>query len=376
MLYRTLKTIDYDVSLLGLGCMRFPLKEDDKVDEEQSISMIRRAIDSGVNYVDTAYTYHGGLSEVIIGKALKDGYRERTLVADKLPIWLVKEEADVRRLFDEQMERLDVDCIDMYLVHCIDGEGWETTKKCNVLPILEELKAEGKIGHIGFSFHDEVSLFKEVIDAYDWEFCQIQLNYVDVNFQAGLEGLKYAGAKGIPVVIMEPLKGGRLTDAIPPAIQEIWDEAPIQRPPVEWAFKWISSLPEVSTILSGMSSMEQLNQNLELFAKYDLPVLTDEELARIEKVADLYRSMIKYPCTECRYCQPCPNGVLIPRIIRSYNDWLAFEHNPKLKEEYLTWLDDKEHASNCIKCGACEEHCPQHLPVMQIMDEIVEAFGR
>ena len=376
MLYRKFAKAEKDISLLGLGAMRFPLTADGKVDEAESIRMIRRAIDSGVNYVDTAYTYHGGISEVIIGKALKDGYRGRTLIADKLPIWLVKEEADVRRFFSEQLERLDVDCIDMYLIHCIDKEGWDVTKKCRVIPILEELKAEGKIKHIGFSFHDELSLFKEVVDAYDWEFCQIQLNYVDVHFQAGIEGLQYAGAKGIPVVIMEPLKGGRLTDAIPPAIQALWDEAPVKRAPVEWAFKWVAAQPEVLTILSGMSSMEQLEQNLNLFSRSDLEAVTEKELRTIDQVADLYRTLIKYPCTECKYCQPCPNGVLIPRLIRYYNDWCAYEHNPKLKDEYLTWEDESEHASNCIKCGACEEHCPQHLPVMQIMDEIVEAFGR
>ena len=376
MKYKAFGKTGTDVSLLGLGAMRFPQTEDGKTDEAESIRMVRHAVDSGVNYLDTAYTYHGGLSEVIIGKALKDGYREKAFVADKLPIWLVKEEADVRKFFNEQMERLDIDCIDFYLIHCIDKEGWDVTQKCNVLPILEELKAEGKIGHIGFSFHDDVSLFKEVIDAYDWEFCQIQLNYVDTEFQAGLEGLKYAGAKGIPVVIMEPLKGGRLTDAVPPIIQEVWDEAPVKRTPAEWAFKWVASHPEVAVILSGMSDMRQLEQNLDLFSRDDLPELTDDECAMIQRVADLYRTLLKYPCTECAYCQPCPNGVLIPRIIRYYNDWCIYEHNPKLKEEYLVWQDSSEHASNCIKCGACETHCPQHLPVMQIMDEIVEAFGR
>ncbi len=376
MLYRNFQTTGDKVSLLGLGAMRFPLTDDGKVDEKETIRMIHHAIDSGVNYVDTAYTYHGGTSEVIVGKALKDGYRERTFIADKLPIWLVKEEADVRKFFDEQLQRLDTDCIDMYLIHCIDKDGWKVTKECRVIEILEELKAEGKIGRIGFSFHDDLSLFKEVIDAYDWEFCQIQFNYVDVNFQAGLEGLLYASAKGIPVVIMEPLKGGRLSDAVPPVVQKLWDGAPAKRTAAEWAFKWVASHPEVATILSGMSTMEQLDQNLELFSREDLPVLTDEENALIAQAADLYRTLIKYPCTECQYCQPCPNGVLIPRIIRYYNDWCAYEHNPKLKEEYLVWQDESEHASNCIKCGACEEHCPQHLPVMQIMDEIVEAFGR
>ncbi len=377
MLYRRSEKLDNrSISLLGLGAMRLPREADGKVDEAEAIKMIRHAIDHGVNYLDTAYTYHGGNSEVILGKAVKDGYREKTLIADKLPIWLVKEEADVRRFFEEQLQRLDVACIDMYLIHCINKEGWKVTKDCRVIPILEELKAEGKIGHIGFSFHDDLDLFKEVIDAYDWEFCQIQLNYVDTEFQAGLEGLRYAGAKGIPVVIMEPLKGGRITDALPPAVQAIWDTAPVKRSPAEWAFKWVASQPEVLTILSGMSNMEQLAQNLALCSRGDLPELTEEENRIIGQVADLYRSLIKYPCTECGYCQPCPSGVLIPRIIRYYNDWCIYEHNPKLKEEYLTWQDPEEHASNCVKCGACESHCPQHLPVMSIMDEIVAAFGR
>ncbi len=376
MLYRKFDRVDSDLSLLGMGAMRLPLLEDGSADEAESIRLIRKAIDSGINYLDTAFTYHGGKSEVILGKALKDGYREKALIADKLPIWLVEKEEDTRSYFEKQLQRLDVSCIDMYLIHCIDEDGWDRVNKHKVLPVLEQLRAEGKIRYIGFSFHDELSLFKSVIDAYDWDFCQIQLNYVDTEFQAGLEGLRYAGERNIPVVIMEPLKGGRITDAIPPSVQAIWDRAPVKRPPVEWAFKWVASHPEVAVILSGMSSMEQLDQNLAIFSRGDMSVLTEPELRTIEDVASLYRTLIKYPCTECRYCQPCPNGVLIPRIIRYYNDWLAYEHNPKLKDEYLTWQDQSEHAINCVKCGACESHCPQHLPVMQIMDEIVAAFGR
>ena len=376
MLYRSINNITDKVSLLGVGGMRFPTDSKGNADEAESIRMVRHAIDSGVNYVDTAYTYHDGESEVIIGKALKDGYREKTFLADKLPIWLVKEEADVRKLFDEQMKRLDVDCIDFYLVHCIETDAFKVMKDCNVLPILEELKAEGRISHIGFSFHDHYELFEEVIDYYPWEFCQIQLNYVDVEFQAGLKGLKYAASKGIPVVIMEPLKGGRITDAVPPTIQEIWDSAPVRRTPVEWAFKWVASFPEVLTILSGMSNMEQLEDNIRILSDESMTRVSDEESALIEKVGGLYRKLIKYPCTECKYCMPCPNGVAIPRDIRFYNDWCVYEQNPKLKEEYLTWMAEEEQASSCIKCGKCEDACPQHLPIMSIMDEIVKAFGR
>ena len=375
MLYRSFDGKNNEISLLGLGGMRFPVNDDGSVDEAEAIKMIRKAIDSGINYVDTAYTYHGGTSEVIIGKALKEGYRDKTYIADKLPIWLVKESSDVRKLFEEQLKRLDVDSIDMYLIHCIDKDGWDVTKKCDVIPILEELRSEGKIKYIGFSFHDDYELFEEVIDAYSWDFCQIQLNYVDTGFQAGLKGLKYTASKGIPVVIMEPLKGGRITDALPPAIQGIWDEAPVRRTPAQWAFKWVASFPEVLTILSGMSNMEQLDDNISIFSNNDLPDLTEEELEIIDRVASLYRDLIKYPCTECKYCLPCPNGVLIPRLIRYYNDWCTYEQNPKLKEEYLTWMDPSEQASNCVKCGKCESACPQHLPIMTAMEEIVEAFG-
>lgn len=374
MLYRSMNGVMKPVSLLGLGCMRFPTTDKGDVDVDQSVRMIRHAIDSGVNYIDTAYTYHGGDSEKIVGAALKDGYREKAYIADKLPIWLVKKEEDVRRFFNEQRQRLDVENIDFYLIHCLDEDAWKTVKDCNVISILEELRGEGKIGSIGFSFHDHYPLFEEVIDTYPWEFCQIQLNYVDTEFQAGLKGLRYAASKGIPVVIMEPLKGGRLTDGVPPAIMDIWNEAENKYTPAEWAFSWVAAQEGILTILSGMSSIEQLEQNLALFDEGNMPALSDSDLQIIDKVAEKYHQLIKYPCTECRYCMPCPNGVLIPRIIRYYNDWGAYDHNPKLKEEYHTWLDSSEHASNCIKCGKCEDACPQHLPIMQIMDEVVEAF--
>ena len=244
MLYRNFDRIGQPTSLLGFGAMRFPVTGSGEADEAESIRLIRHAVDSGINYIDTAYTYHGGKSEEIIGKALKDGYREKVLVADKLPIWLVEKEEDTRRFFEQQLQRLDTDFIDFYLIHCIDHEAWEIMAKCHVMQHIEEIKKEGKIGRIGFSFHDDLPLFKEVIDSYDWDFCQIQLNYVDTEFQAGLEGLRYAGERNIPVVIMEPLKGGRLTDSVPAAIQEVWDHAPVKRAPAEWAFKWVASQPE------------------------------------------------------------------------------------------------------------------------------------
>lgn len=375
MHYRTFKKIDEKTSLLGLGCMRLPVDENDNVKEDEAISMIRSAIDSGINYVDTAFTYHGGKSEKILGKALKDGYREKILLADKMPIWIAKDEESMKSIFYKQLERLCTDSIDMYLVHNITKSIWKRAQKLNLMPFLEEMKAEGKIKHIGFSFHDSYEFFEEVVNAYDWEFCQIQLNYMDKDHQAGLKGLKYAAEKGLGVIVMEPLKGGRITDAIPPTVQQIWDSAETKRPPVQWAFKWLASMPEVTVMLSGMSSKEQLEENIKIFSSDDILTITDEETALIDKVSDEYNRLIKYSCTGCNYCMPCPQKLEIPRILRYFNDWNVYEQNPSLKMEYTTWLAPGRHASDCIGCKACEEKCPQSLPIARAMKETSEAFG-
>ena len=259
MRYRTFKKINENVSLLGIGAMRFPETTNGEVDETAAIRIIRAAIDSGINYVDTAFTYHGEKSEIVVGKALKNGYRERVLLADKMPIWLAKDEVHMRELFNIQMKRLDVDCIDMYLIHSVSQDNWKRAKELKLLTFLEEMRAAGKIRYIGFSFHDSYELFQEVLDAYTWDFCQIQLNFMDKELQAGVKGLQLASEKDLGVIIMEPLKGGRLTSNIPPDIQSIWDSADVRRPPAEWSFKWLAAMPEVTLILSGMSSEEQVN---------------------------------------------------------------------------------------------------------------------
>ena len=243
MLMKKFNGLDRENSLIGMGVMRLLEDEKGKVDTNEAIRLLRYAIDNGINYIDTAYTYHGGMSEKIVGMALKDGYREKVILADKMPTWLLKSEEDAAGYFDKQLERLDVDCIDMYLIHNIIPANWKKTLKYNLLNFLDEKKAEGKIGHIGFSFHGELDLFKEVIDAYPWEFCQIQLNYLDKDSQAGLEGLEYARERGIDVIVMEPLKGGRISDKVPPSVQAIWDDAKARgvvsgdRTAAEWAFK-------------------------------------------------------------------------------------------------------------------------------------------
>lgn len=375
MQYRTFKKLDREVSLLGMGAMRLPETEDGQINEPEAIDIIRSAIDAGINYVDTAFGYHNGKSEGLVGKALRDGYREKVLLADKMPIWLAKDEDHMKEMFQTQLERLDTDYIDMYLVHSVNKPNWKRIKKLNLMPFLEEMKAAGKIKHIGFSFHDSYELFEEVLDSYPWEFCQIQLNYMDKDIQAGVKGLKLAAEKGLSVIIMEPLKGGKLTTGIPPTVQELWDNAPVKRTPAEWGFKWLANMPEVTLILSGMSSREQLQQNIATVSAADLNVLSDEERELIDKVSDEYNRLIKYSCTGCEYCLPCPQKLKIPDLIDTLNEWNIYGQNPATKMEYVEWVPNGRHASDCISCKACEKKCPQGLPIAQIMKETAETFG-
>ena len=375
MQYRTFKKLDREVSLLGMGAMRLPETEDGQINEPEAIDIIRSAIDAGINYVDTAFGYHNGKSEGLVGKALRDGYREKVLLADKMPIWLAKDEEHMKEMFQTQLERLDTDYIDMYLVHSVNKPNWKRIKKLNLMPFLEEMKAAGKIKHIGFSFHDSYEFFEEVLDSYPWEFCQTQLNYMDKDIQAGVKGLKLAAEKGLSVIIMEPLKGGKLTTGIPPTVQELWDNAPVKRTPAEWGFKWLANMPEVTLILSGMSSREQLQQNIATVSAADLNVLSDKERELIDKVSDEYNRLIKYSCTGCEYCLPCPQKLKIPDLIDTLNEWNIYGQNPATKMEYIEWVPEGRHASDCISCKACEKKCPQGLPVAQIMKETAEIFG-
>ncbi len=376
MKYRTIGKTGEKISLLGFGAMRLPVINGDngKVDVAEAIRMIRSAIDQGVNYVDTAYVYHNGLSEVAVGKALKDGYRDKVFIADKLPIWLAKNEEDIERFFHTQLERLDVDCIDMYLIHSLESKSWKHTKKLNTIAHLEKKKAEGKIKYIGFSFHDEYEVFEEIINAYSWDFCQIQLNYMDADFQAGVKGLKLAASRGIPVVIMEPLKGGKLTDVLPRSIKDYWSGAPVQRTPAEWALRWVADFPEVLTILSGMTAMEQVLENIRIMNDAEPNSLTEKEHEIIKNVADEYNKLIPYSCTACRYCMPCPVNINIPNIIERYNDYHVYEGNEKIKLDFNLWVPVKGRPSVCKTCRSCEKHCPQHLPVSEIMEKAKTLF--
>lgn len=375
MLYRKLGQTDKMASILGFGTMRLPIIGDDdsQVDEEKAVKMIRYAIDSGINYIDTAYPYHGGMSESVIGKALEGGYREKVYLATKLPSWLITSREDMDRYLNEQLEKLRTDHIDFYLLHALNKDFWELVKKHEVFDFLNSALSEGKIRYTGFSFHDNIGLFKEIVDSYSWDLCQIQYNFMDENFQAGHEGLMYAVSKGLGVVIMEPLRGGYLVSSVPSEVRKIWDSAEIKRSPVEWGFQYLWDYPEISVVLSGMSDLAQVKNNLE-FAEKGLPnSLTQDEKKLISKVKEIYRSKTRVYCTGCHYCMPCPSGVNIPETFKFLNNAEMFD---RIEEEKLLYSGLEGKASNCTECGQCEEKCPQQTPIREMLKDVVNIFEK
>jgi len=383
MQYRKFGKLGFDVSAFGLGCMRFPLKEQpdgsrdySQIDEEEAIRMIRYAVDHGVNYLDTAYPYHGGNSERVVGKALKDGYREKVKLATKCPVWMVNGPDDFEKLLDEQLGKLEVDYVDFYLLHALNKESWKKVLEYDGLSFLDRAKQSGKIKYAAFSFHDELPVFKEIIDSYPWDMCQIQLNILDDEYQAGVEGLRYAHSKGISVVIMEPLKGGKLAQHVPNDIQAAWDKAPVKRSPQEWAFRWLANFPEVTVILSGSSTMDQLKDSIQIFETAAPNSLTEEELSIIQEVKNLYKSKIKVDCTACNYCMPCPSGLNIPRKFQLYNDSAMYEVFEEYANHYQRFIQEGKDASHCVECGQCEAACPQSLPIIEKLKELHAYFTR
>lgn len=378
MLYREFGKTGEKVSILGFGCMRFPTLNGDvkQIDEIKATEMIRYAIDNGVNYIDTAYPYHGGMSEPFVAKVLKDGYREKVYLATKLPSWLIKTREDMDKYLNEQLERLETEYIDFYLLHTLEKSSWDNLMKNEVLEFLEKAKKNGKIKHIGFSFHDKLEVFKEIVDAYDWEFCQIQLNFLDEDYQAGLEGLKYATDKNIGMVIMEPLRGGKLANNIPDDIMNIWDRNSVKRTPVEWALRYIWNHPEVNVVLSGMSEMDHVVENLRIANEAEANSLKPEEKNLIDEVKEMYLSRIKVNCTDCKYCMPCPAGVNIPRCFSLFNDGYMFNQIENYRNSYNKFVKDENKASMCVECGKCEEVCPQHIKIRDMLHEVVEIFEK
>ena len=334
MLYRTVPKTGDRLSILGFGCMRLPSKNRG-IDEERTIRQIRHAIDSGVNYFDTAPAYHFGKSEQILGKALQDGYREKVKIATKLPHWSVRERADMDRILAGQLATLKTDHIDYYLLHSLGKESWEKLEKLGVLEFLDKAKAEGKIRNAGFSFHGTFDAFRQIVDAYDWQFCQIQYNFLDEHNQAGTAGLRYAAGKNLAVMVMEPLRGGNLAGPVPEEIQKIWDEAPVKRSPAEWGLRWVWNHPEVTVVLSGMNNEAHIDENIRTAGSALPQSLPPEDLARIDRVKETYRQLMKVGCTGCGYCMPCPAGVDIPGCFALYNAHHLFPNDRAPRFQYI-----------------------------------------
>ncbi|HME45286.1 MAG TPA: aldo/keto reductase [Syntrophorhabdales bacterium] len=365
MLYRTLKEIP--VSILGFGAMRLPLvggtdKPTDSfdparsIDEEETTRMVEYALDHGVNYFDTAYNYHGGKSEVVLGKILKP-YRDRVTVVTKLPVFLAKEPEDFDRYLDEQLKRLQTGFLDLYLLHGLNATTWENAKALGVFSFLDRAKKDGRVRRVGFSFHDTLAVFREIVDAYDWTMCQVQYNYLDEQYQAGSEGIVYATARGIGVAVMEPLRGGKLAK-VPPEVQRLFDASPEKRAPAELALRWVWNRPEVATVLSGMSSLEQVRQNIAFAQEGRANSLSAADLALVDRVRKAYRGLLTVDCTGCAYCMPCPAGVNIPMNLSIYNDMVTFK-DPTGVMIYNAFLPPEQRASVCVECaGSVRRNAP------------------
>jgi predicted aldo/keto reductase-like oxidoreductase len=380
MQYRKFGKLDWEVSALGFGAMRLPVIDGNpaNVDEPEATRMIRYAIDHGLNYIDTAYMYHSGKSEGIVGRILKDGYREKTKVATKLPVTRVGSYDDFDRLLNEQLERLQIEKVDFYLLHGLDKHDWRKARDLGVLRWAEGAMADGRFDHFGFSFHDDLETFKEIVDGYDnWTFCQIQYNYMDTDYQAGREGMEYAAGKGLGIIAMEPLRGGKLTGKPPEQITKVWDSAPNQRSAAEWGLMWVWNQPEVAMALSGMSTMEHVVENVSIAERSGPDILTPEELRFVGRLQASYRGLTPVLCTDCGYCIPCPEGVDIPRIFQIYNEAIMYDDPRTGRFRYRgpNGLAEEQRADRCIECGECLDICPQEIPVPDWLKEAHALLG-
>ena len=377
MLFRKMPKNGDELSILGFGCMRLPVK-DGSIDEERAMAQVRFAIDQGVNYIDTAWTYHAGESENFLGRALRDGYRERVKLATKLPSYLVKTREDMDMFLDTQLGKLQTDHLDYYLLHNLTGPLWDSIDVLGVRSFLDSAKTDGRIVNAGFSFHGLPSDFNRIVDAYDWDFCLIQYNYLDEENQAGTRGLEYAASKGMGVFVMEPLRGGNLgIPEAPPAIQEIWNEASLSRTPAEWALRWVWNRPEVKVVLSGMNEEAHIKENLGIAEEARPGSLSAGELALVKRAAGKYREIMKVNCTGCGYCTPCPAGVNIPAAFEVYNKMHLFGNFQEGKMNYVIKLSGivrkgvTSYASQCVECGQCLEKCPQSLDIPTLLKDVV-----
>jgi len=381
MQYRRFGKLGTEVSALGFGCMRLPTRDgipqSEAIDEPETIRMIRHAVDQGVNYIDTAYPYHNGRSEAVTGKALQDGYRSKVMLATKSPVWQIAKPSDFDIYLNEQLARLGTDRIDFYLLHALGTERWEKiVLKHSLLERAEAAVKDGRVGHIGFSFHDKADVFKRIIDGYGgWSMCQIQYNYMDTENQAGTSGLKYAASKGIAVVVMEPLLGGRL--AVPPqAAADVFRASGRGWSPAEWALQWTWDQAEVSTVLSGMKAMAEVEENLRAADRSRIGSLDAGDLGFFERARKILRERAAIPCTRCGYCQPCPSGVNIPRNFELYNDCVIYDDPAIPRAVYARFMPEGERAGACTGCRECEEKCPQRIAISECMPEVHAVLGK
>ncbi len=378
MQYRKVGNTGIDVSILGFGAMRLPQRSlnPEDIDEKLAVSMIRGAIDRGVTYVDTAWGYHKGNSEIVVGKALRDGYRKKVMLATKSPSWLLEKKADFRTFLEKQLSKLATDHIDFYLLHALNEPYYRTILKFYVIEEAVKAKKEGLIGHIGFSFHDTLLLFKTIVESHDvWEFCQIQYNYMDTNFQAGTEGLEFAAARGLGIIVMEPLRGGQLARPPVPAVRAIMEKLPSGPDPVRAALAWVWDRSEVSTALSGMSRPEQVDRNIEIAETARAGALSPEDKSVYGKLREAFRTLRPIPCTACQYCMPCPNEVAIPDILEMYNERVMYNDLNIVGMAYNRFLSKSKRADNCVRCGRCEEACPQRIRIMEWLPRIHEELS-
>lgn len=365
MKYRVNPKNNDKLSILGFGCMRF--SKDEKEVEKQIIY----AIENGVNYFDTAYIYPN--SEAVLGRVLAKGYRHRVKIATKMPPYLIKKYEDLDKIFNTELQRLQTDYIDYYFMHMVtEVSMWKRLVDLGILKWIKEKKEKGQIRNIGFSYHGGREEFVKIIDAHQWDFCMIQYNYLDENNQAGKSGLKYAASKGLPVMVMEPLRGGKLVNNLPKEVLKVWENAYVKRSPAEWGFRWVWNHPEVTVVLSGMNSQEMVEENIRVASEMEANSFTKEDYQLFEKVKSILKEKIKVPCTACNYCMPCPVGVDIPTCFSCYNE-IATEGKKSARMKYMMYTSIKakpHNASLCTKCGKCEKVCPQKIAIRDELGKV------
>ncbi|MDR2967207.1 MAG: aldo/keto reductase [Methanobacteriaceae archaeon] len=384
MLYRDLGQTGEKISILGFGCMRLPTIDNkpDQINAKEATTMLEFGINNGINFIDTAYSYHGvdfdsgGMSEPFLGEFLQTGFREKVLLSTKLPSWIVEKKEDMEYFLNQQLERLQTDKIDLYLLHSLKKDYWENLSSLDVFEFMDTIQNDGRVKYIGFSFHDELDLFLEILDSYEWDFVFTQMNYLDEDYQSGINGLQYLSSIGMGNIVMEPLRGGTLVNNIPPEINRLWNSSKIKRSPVEWALRYLWDMEGVSSVLSGMSSFEQVKENVAIANDAYPNSLTDEEKNLIKEVSKSYKKRKDIDCTFCSYCMPCPQKVDIPNCFKEYNIAKMLDNVEASLMQYSTLLNEENYASSCIECGDCIGMCPQMINIPEELKKVKKLFGK